>query len=187
MEPDAPTLSVMSVAARARAKGWRLVRDVVAMDDPSFVERLRDGRVIEELREIAGWLGEDDPFAADALTLRAFVSRSKRFTLDDDVTSLRSEWARLFGDTSEDTAWCAEAAQECDAEADAWEAADHERAKELRLAQFQSLRDRLQPLADWCAKLDAETEVLVARALARIVAVHLGVEAGRDLRGELFG
>lgn len=156
------------------------------MDDPGFVERLRDGRFVEEWRAASAWLGEDDPYAADVATLRAFMSRAKRFTLDEDVAALQLDWHRIFGDTDEFAGWCTEAAASCEGEAAAWEAGDHEKAKEFRLGEFQWLKDRLQPLADWCSTLDSQTEVLVARALARIVAVHLGVEAGRDVRGELF-
>ena len=186
LEPDQQTMTSMATVARARARSWHLFGEVVSTPTPDFVARLRDGRFRDEVAETSSWLGDGSPFATHLSTLQAFVTRSKRFPLEHDLTSLRDEWTRLFGepDASGQTELGVRftaAAESCEAEAEAWERGDHASAKQHRLDQFRTLTDELEPMVAWCRTLEHETRVLVGKVLARLVAAHLSAESGRDL------
>lgn len=184
MEPDASTMEVMRSAATQRAAMWRLCTEIASRPTEDFVERLRDGRVGDEIRHHTAWLADASPFDDLLRTLQAFVNRSSRFSFDDDLASLQGEWERLeLGkDVPRVTKQLAEMA---DREAEAWGRGDHEDAKEQRLRQFEDMEMRLEPLARWCQRADDETRVLITQVLVRVFAAQTTVESGRDLLGSL--
>lgn len=183
-EPDAGTMQAMADAAAGRARMWRLCGEIAARPTQDLGERLRDARVVDEIRESTRWLGEETPFDELLGALRAFANRSARYSLEDDMESLTAEWERL--ELGKDVPRvCARAASRADEEAAAWLDGDHVAAKERRLEQFRDMEMRLEPLSRWCQRADAETQVLVTRVLVRVVAAHTTVEGGRDLLGTL--
>lgn len=177
-------MSAMADAASGRASLWRLSAEIAARPAEGFIGRLRDGRIIDEVRASAGWLGESSPFEELLGALRAFANRSARYSAEDDLGTLSAEWDRLALGRDVPRV-CARAASRAEEEATAWRAGDHVAAKELRLQQFRDMEMRLEPLSRWCARADAETQVLVMRVLVRLVAAHVTVEGGRDLLGSL--
>lgn len=183
-EPDQATMSAMAEAASGRASLWRLSAEIAARPTEDFVGRLRDGRIIDEVRSSTRWLGADNPFEELLGALRAFVNRSARYSAEDDLDALRTEWERLALGRDVPRV-CARAAGRAEEESSAWRAGDHVAAKEHRLEQFRDMEMRLEALSRWCARADAETQVLVVRVLVRLVAAHVTVEGGRDLLGSL--
>ena len=183
-DPDQGTLLAMAEAASGRATLWRLCAEIAAPPTPDLVARLRDGRIVDEIRAATHWLGEDNPFDELLGALRAFANRSARYSSEDDLEALSTEWGRL--ELGRDVPRvCTRAATRADEEASAWHRGDHGAAKELRLEQFRDMEMRLEPLSRWCRRADDETHVLVTRVLVRVVAAHVTVEGGRDLLGSL--
>lgn len=174
----------MAKAAAGRAEMWRLGAEIAAAPTPGFVERLRDGRVADEIGRHTAWLGEETPFDELRAALGAFSNRSSRFSFDDDLVSLQAEWARLrLG--KDVPRVCSRAGDDAERESRAWSAGEHTQAKELRARQFQEMELRLEALSRWCDRADAATQVLVTKVLVRVLAAHVTTESGRDLLGSL--
>lgn len=184
MQPTDDVLRSMAAAATGRATMWHLCGEVASRPTEDFVRRLRDGNVAITIQQSTAWLGESSPFDELVAALGAYRARSARYTLEQDVGELEEEWGRLA--LGRDVARvCAQCEARATAESEAWAAGDHEAAKVQRKEQFESASGWLEALSRWCARADAETQVLVMRVLIRVVAAHVSTESGRDLLGTL--
>lgn len=182
LEPDDPTLQQMALVAETRARAWRLMAQVVEGPTSDLVARLRDGRFIDEVREVSRWAGEDNPLAMQEPAMRTLVDRSRHSTPGEDLAALEADWGRVLdGDGHPFGQQFADFAARCEQEAAAWRDGDHERAKELRMGQYTQLRDTIEPMIDWCVRLKRTSRRYAGWVLARVVAAHLSVESGRDV------
>lgn len=181
LEPDHDTMQQMARVAESRAQAWRLFEQVVLGPTPELVAQLRDGRFLAEVRKVSRWAGEDNPLAEQESAMQTMVDRSHQYSLEDDLVAITAEWERVFDQVVTPEQQFAQAAVRCEEEAAAWAEGDHQRAKELRMSQFTTLQNTLEPMVDWCVHLKRTSRLYVGWVLARVVAAHLSVESGRDV------
>lgn len=190
-EPTPNTVSGIAEVATARAQGWRVAADLLTPPDDALVTRLRDGTLVGDLRDSLAWLGEDSGRFLDVvMTLETLARRSGRRSHREDLDALRTEHGRLFpGGAVEPLDLLREQADLVEAEASAWRAGDHHRAKTLRLEQNERLEATLaDTLPGWCVELDQRSRLMLFKVAARLLTSYLAVESGRDFdRVVVFG
>lgn len=173
----------MHTAAASRAAMWEWCARILSRPAPDLVTDLREGIVADELVEHTQWLGESVDVSGLEATLRAHARRSVNRSEADDLADLDEDWQQRRADDL--AAWCSDASAAAAREAALWESGQMVEARTLRAEQHQALAPQVDALTKWCVRTHTETQVLVMKVLAEIVALHIGVEAGRDVRGLL--
>lgn len=173
----------MQAAAASRAAMWGWCARILSRPTHDLVTELREGFLADELVEHTQWLGESVDVTGLEATLRAHVRRSANRSEADDLADLDEDWQQRRADDL--AAWCSGASAEAAREAALWSSGQLAEARTLRAEQHQALAPHVDALTKWCVRTHTETQVLVMKVLAEIVALHIGVEAGRDVRGLL--
>lgn len=173
----------MQAAAASRAAVWGWCARILSRPTPDLVTDLREGIVADELVEHTQWLGESVDVSGLEATLRAHVRRSAHRSEVDDLADLDEDWQQRRAD--ELAAWCEGASEAAAEEARLWGDGEMAQARASRAEQHQALAPHVDALTKWCVSTHGQTSVLVMKVLAEIVALHVGVEAGRDVRGLL--
>lgn len=161
---------------------WRLCAQIADRPTPQFVDELRSGKVVERIERSTAWLG--DTFDVETLTgpIKAFQSRSARYPAEQDLAELTSEWERAQSPAIVEL--CVSEGQLARQEAEAWRDEEPEKAKACRAGQIEGFVPRLPELMGWCTKAHDESQLLVWKALIRVVVSHAGIEGARDLLTE---
>lgn len=188
-EPERDTQRSIARIADARSTAWSLCHDLLAEPDEALARRLREGEAAEELSLITAWLGEESSrFLPVQMSLETYARRARRRTVAGDLAELRDGYASAG---LADLPWrpvLAELATDCESEARAWWAGDHERAKELRVAELRVVEEHLSPVVpEWGAQVDASTTPMIYRTVARLLVAHLSFETGRDFDRVVYG
>ena len=173
----------MHTAAASRAAMWDWCARILSRPTHDLVTDLREGILAEELVEHTQWLGESVDVSGLEATLRAHVRRSGNRSEADDLADLDEDWQQRRAD--ELAAWCEGASEAAAEEARLWGDGEMAQARASRAEQHQALAPHVDALTKWCVSTHGQTSVLVMKVLAEIVALHVGVEAGRDVRGLL--
>lgn len=173
----------MQAAAASRAAMWGWCARILSRPTHDLVTDLREGILADEFVEHTQWLGESVDVTGLAATLHAHMRRSAHRSEADDLADLDEDWQQRPADDL--AAWCSEASAAAAREARLWGSGQMAEARTLRAEQHQALAPHVDALTKWCVRTHAETQVLVMKVLAEIVALHVGVEAGRDVRGLL--
>lgn len=181
--PDAGTMSTMAQYARHREALWRLMGTLVGPATDALVERAADGRLGREVADASHFVGDTNPFTDVIPSRRAVFERGRSVDADAERAALRADLENARDESLPD--FFHAAAGTCADEAAAWEAGDAEAAKAARMAQFASLRDRLGDLTDWCVALHRRAATEPGRMVARLVAAHLSLESGVDVKARL--
>lgn len=182
-QPDPQTMTTMASYARHRAALWRLLTDVVGPVTEDLLTRAIDGRLARDVETAAHFIGDTNPFSDVLPTRRDVFEHSRHTDVDAERSRLADDLTAAHDDSL--TRIFADARAACDDEADAWEAGDAPAAKEARLRQFTTLDDQLQPLTDWCVRLYRRAGTEPTRMVARIVAAHLSLESGSNVKAQL--
>ena len=181
--PDAGTMSTMAQYARHREALWRLMATVVGPVTDDLVGRAADGRLGRQVADATHFVGDTNPFADVIPSRRDVFERGRSVDADEERAALRADLADAR-DESLGAVFDA-AAGNCADEAAAWEVGDAEAAKAARMTQFASLREQLAHLTDWCVALHRRATTEPARMVARLVAAHLSLESGVDVKARL--
>ncbi|SDL06771.1 hypothetical protein [Tessaracoccus oleiagri] len=181
--PDANTMSTMARYARHRAQLWGLMGTLVGPATDDLVARATDGRLGREVADASHFVGDTNPFTDVIPSRRDVFERRRSVDADAERAALREDLAGAHDPT---LAGVFDAAGDrCAEEAAAWEDGDAEAAKAARMAQFESLRGELGRLTDWCVDLHRRATTEPARMVARLVAAHLSLESGVDVKSRL--
>lgn len=182
MTHDVPLSDLMAHAPTSRAAMWRLCAQIADRPTPQFVDELRSGKVVERIEASTHWLGDTFDVATLIGPLEAFVKRSARFSAERDLSELEAEWQRCGEESIVEL--CLEEERQARGEAAAWAEGDIEAAKASRASQIRQFTPKLETLMGWCRKAHDNSELLVWRALIRVVVSHAGVEGAKDLLTE---
>lgn len=187
--PERDTQREMARIADARGTAWSLCHDLLGAPDEAVASRLREGEAAEELALVTAWLGEESGrFLPVQMALETYARRARRRTLEEDLAEL-TEGFRLAA--LRDLAWrsrLAEVAGQCETEARAWWAGDHESAKALRVAERDLVEEHLSPVVpEWAAEVDTSASPMIYRTVARLLVAHLSFETGRDFDRRVYG
>lgn len=182
-QPDFHTMSTMAQFARHRASLWRLMAGAVGPVTDDLLARATGGQLARDVETAAHFAGETNPFDGEIPSRRDVFEHRRRVDDETERESLRSELEAVYDETLAE--FFVEASRSCDSEADTWDAGDSEAAKAARLTQFTTLRDQLERLTDWCVALHRGSDTVPGRMIARLVAAHLALESGANVKAEL--
>lgn len=182
-QPDFQTMTTMAQYARHRGALWRLMSGVVGPVTDELVERATTGKLAREVEGAAHFAGDTNPFDDELPSRRDVFEHGRTVDADAERSQLRAELEAAYDETL--TPFFVECGKACDDEADAWDSGDDAAAKEARMGQFTVLRERLEALTDWCVALYRSATTKPGKMVARIVAAHLALESGANVKAEV--
>ncbi|MGO1384126.1 MAG: hypothetical protein ACTHU1_04940 [Arachnia sp.] len=183
--PTPDVAQLMAGIIENRARMWELIEEVTAAPDDAMVNRLTNGEWVEEMQGAVQWLGEAaDRFspglkAVETTTDETPVSLERMTAGHEAITARqRTSLPEIISDLQSQLA----------AEKRAWSSRDDEHAKTLRLAEHDLLHTRMVPaVQQWCYDALHQPSAPVLSALAKVVAVVLSMETGRDFERGMEG
>lgn len=187
--PDTATRNGVAAVARVRARGWRVIAELLSEPDGNLVERLRNGDLVGELRESVQWLGDDaGRFMDGFMVLDIFGRRAGRRTVEEELHKLHAEYVRLFPDGPPVLIeLLREMADLAEVEAEAWSRGDYETGKTMRVQQNARLEaEMVDTVPAWCVELDDRASLMLYKLTPRLLTSYLTVESGRDFDRVVF-